>query len=202
MSGGDIYQTRIYQNYGGQDLLNVFYHVVSPAAPESTAIDLSVNFRNDVWNLARALQVPSCTTIRAVTVNGMNNADYYDTTLDQDGLHVSSSGLAPNIAAGFRSQSAGPGTRYAYKRVGGVVNSLNADGTWTNAYQTIMAALGVALGSLLETDDALYVPCTVTGGFALGVAPTLGRGAAAPWSFNAYPSHQDTRQTLIWVASA
>lgn len=205
MAQGDVFQIKMSYRLGSQDMLNVFYYGQATVASGDLAADLSNEFLADVWAAIQSAQVPACDTFRIQVTNGMNNADFSDVALNLPGTHISNTALPPNLAIGCRSPSAGPGTRYSYKRIGGAVNSIDGNGQWISAYENIIRDFCDNLGTAVESNTALYSPVQITSpgdgepAWKLGVPPVVSRGLVGIWSFNQWPSHQDTRQNFQWT---
>lgn len=203
MAIGNIYQVRVNQLFQDEEMVNVF-HYKQFSGSSGSAEDLYGRFADVVWDIARESQSPRCVTHRFEIINGMNNADFSIHDVTSGGAYGTGGDTSPQICAGYRSPSAGPGTQYGYKRVGGLTltmlavdNSGQFDGDYAEAY---MSPLAILLGDRLTGTGATYDPCTVRGAFKLGTTPVLGRTLLGDWSISLFPLTQRTRTKYAWVA--
>jgi hypothetical protein len=199
MAVADIYQIKVFQDMPGQDLiLNVFYYAVQ--AGEDDPDDLLSVFAEEVWDVVRAIQVPSCVTYKYEVINGSNNTVWKEQGVADAGTNIATAPVTPFIAAGFRSSRVFLGSRYSYKRFAGAPSASidTSDGSWNATMLGKAYDVSVGLGAVLEGDEAFYYPIQITGGFQLGVAPTPKQNVLGQWTFNRFPTHQDTRQPYEW----
>lgn len=202
MALGDIFQVRVYQRFHGEECLNVFYYKQAVVGA-GDAEDLLGGFQDDVWDYVRDMQSARVLTHRYEVINGMDNGDFSISDASATGNYDTGLDIPPQGAYAFRSPSAGPGTRYAYKRfVGCMTGALASVGNpvWSTGFlEGWMHYTGVALGALVEATASAYLPIQITGGFQLGVAPTESHQVFGQWAANSWMSTQRTRAQFAWV---
>lgn len=176
MAVGDIIQLRLEGQYLGQAWQNVFYYRVNSGTGNAAGSCLNL-FEQDVLGIILNAMVDTSEVIMLTAVNGMNNGDQYSRAPNPgfifgtvDAVEI---GQAPsNAAVGFRSNRNGIGTRYSYKRFGGVPLEWIEGNAWTVSAGIAHDAIEVALGDSLSGAGFVFQPYQVSGGFKLGVAPT------------------------------
>lgn len=200
MALNDIYQVKITTNLLAQEeALNVFYYQVTSGAGD--AGDLDNEIQAVLLTDWEDILEDSVTLSRVQIVNGMDNSDFSDESISISGNVLGSTPAPPQICASFRSPSGGPGTRYSYKRIGGIAqNAINtSDGSFSAAFKTLANPLSTELGSVLEGASGSYTPAQITGPFVLGISPTFARLVTGQWSLNEWPGNQVTRSAHTWV---
>lgn len=196
----DTYQVKITTRHpDGQDMLNVHYYQ-QQSAGDGDASDLYQEFMDSVATAQRGLMTDNANVVNVQVINGNNNTDFQFANLLLPGTTIVSTPAASFVALGFRSPAPPPGQRYSYKRIGALPATWldTSDGRWDTNIDTPAAAYATAVADTLEGTEAAYSPVQVTGGFSLGVAPTPVRNLNGFWQFNRFPTHQTTRQVLLW----
>lgn len=196
---GDIYQITVTQQVSALETFNnVFYYGAAAGTP--SADDLNSAFVDDIWDVVRTIQAPAVLTTSYYCINGNDNTDWELSVANDAGV----GGGVPLplfVAAGFRTPFLGTGKGYGYKRIGGIPTGFvgtAAGGAWNTASQAALEAVQDVLGLTVEGDNAAYDPVIITGGFTLGVAPTVKGSGKGDWQTNAYPSSQVTRKVYSW----
>lgn len=201
MATGDIWQLRLKSRFAGQDCYNVFYYTqVDVGSP--TASDVATVVWEKIEAALRALTTSNTTYESMTAINGMDNTNAFILPISEAGTYPNAVGLPSFVALAARNLPAIPGERYSYKRFVGLPAASigGSQGQWTAAYTTLIETLVKTLDDPVFTSfGSTILPCQVTGGFKLGVVPTLGRLLTSPWQYNQIPSHQDTRQNLVWA---
>lgn len=201
-SVGDVVQIKVFQTCLDQLLVNSFYYRIDAGASPSVD-DLLSAFKDDVWDVVRALVTAANVTTKYEAINGMDNAEFEVEEVTTPGTNAGGGAVLPaQIAAVFRSPNAGPGTRYSYRAFSGFTSSQleGTGGTWDNTQLDELDAVCVALGAILEGANGLYTPVQLTGGFRLGTPPDVGRTVVGNWLYNYVPGGRRTRQSYNWTA--
>lgn len=197
MAIGDVYQIKMTQTQSAQVINNVFYYIAS--AGFTSAQDLLDAFVADIFTPMIGMYSAACVTKQIQVVNGMANGDQVVEDMSVAGSRAGVS-LATFLACGMRKRNAGIGSRYSYKRfLYGVVADLTGQGLWGAPFLADVAPIADALGAVLEGVEGAYNPVQITGGFQLGVEPTVSQFLSGSWQVNGKVTHQDTRQEFFWL---
>ena len=200
MATNDVYFVRLFGQAQGQVAENVFYYRVT--AGSGSAEDLAIELGTDLIPAIAAIQTPRYSSVRLQVVNTNLNTDQEEGALGEFGTFVTTADMPMAVAAALRAVRPGMGAQYGYKRFSGVPAQVTTTGEWTTAYRNLIRALAVALAASPEGTEGTYVPVVCSGGFRLGVPATVLYPATTRWSYNAFPSHQDTRQSYNWLNEA
>lgn len=141
----DIYQARLRCTYQGKDLSNVFWFRLSArnAGTPKYSDSLSGWFAGTFALTLRDMLHESTNIENIEVVNWrVPDEDYDLTTIDVAGAS-SGEGMPPFVTATFRSARPGPGSRYSYKRFGGIGEGLVANGVpaGTSAWEAVKTLL-------------------------------------------------------------
>lgn len=191
-----IYMLLDLQTYGGQRMINRYFFG-SELVGTPSANDLALEFAATMLPLITACQTDTLihTNIRCVNVSDV--LDYVDLVINVPG-DDESDGMPPASPVGFRATQPGYGLRPASKRISGFLEVWQVDGV-VNTSVGQLQALAAALGTPLETDDAIYYPVTVSVPTPfvppLPVVPT--NRDAINWSIRPYVSTQTSRRQTL-----
>ena len=171
----DIIQLKFYQQAAAGMVLNVFYYRVSVAAAGNAANALLDQFDEDIVPVYANTQSNVVSYISLEALNGMDNSEYASSQALAAASGTRSGTSMPMLnVAKIRFNKAQPGTRYGYKAISGILDSdVGSDDTLGALVLGLLNTLGGALVTPLVNAGFTFVPCQVTGGFKLGVAPTF-----------------------------
>lgn len=205
MTVGDIYQLRLNLNHPSDpECINVFYYRVITQTNSISAENVADDF---VTNILDAIMEPLANNITAnglTTINGMSNSDFNETNPSVSGGSGTGTPAPAFIAIGYRSQRNGPGSRRSYKRVVGPPSNVfdTTNGRFSLDFQALIETASDIFDDTLTLAGGTLDPCQITGGFVLGVTPTFHFDLTSPWEFDAFPTHQDSRQSYLWLTDA
>ena len=203
MSVSEVYHIVMHQDDLGEAYQNDFFYQQLAGSGTNTAADLRDIFLADTWTPVRSIISTRGHTNRIQVININRPVDSVDTTIDLNGGYIDAEPTLPTyINAAFRSQRETPGTRYSYKRFAPVrAKVADSDSKWLSSYGGLLEAVGVQLGANLTTGLDTWAPVQVKAGWTLGSAPIVNRAINQPWAFNAWPTHQDSRQDqfFLWL---
>lgn len=201
MAIGDVYQVRIFQRAGSfpDDILNVFYYQQDTGIGGNNAADVAGEFHDIVWDSVRALQYSVYVETRYTVINLMDPADFVEAFPNAPGNHSAAGFSLPSwITVGLRAPRLAAGQRYSYKRISGLqTGNLGVSGRWSDGFQDLINTVAINMGLTLEGANGTYTPVQVAAGWKIGpplITPTVNYSLLGNWSFNAFPTHQDTRQ--------
>lgn len=204
MTVGHYYQVKLHQTYGGQELLNVFWYGHSSGAGTLMAEALNDLVFNSIYaGVVQGLQDEDCICTRVETVDWQAPSDYFAEDFSQVGLAVAGVAQPSNVAVAFRSPKLGPGTRYGYKRFGGVKLVLDDTGEIdTLSHEVLLDDIATRLGLILTSAGNTFVPFQVriTAATPLGTPPLPRRGYVGNWTWNKRPGTQNSRKSYEWTA--
>lgn len=172
MAIGDIWQTRLEYTYLGEKCVNVFNWRQADGDPALTAGNVLEAFQVQCLSAIADIMDDSVVYNRILCVNmntPSNNAEENTPTPSTGGLADKTPAPA-FIAVSYRSNRAGFGTRYSYKRFAGMVLEHFDGDQWTTAAMTLFATVTPFLDAIsyLGTD---LIACQVKSGWHIGIAP-------------------------------
>lgn len=178
MAVGDIYLIRDIQSYIGSLVLNVYtYRQTTAGTNPVPAIPLNAAFQALIVNGRVALQANALTNTGVEVINLGNLADYFlDNTVTPALGSIVSQGTSPFVALSYRAARSNPGQRYAFKRIGGLTETLVTGNTWDAAFTTAINNFAGMLGSLLTgADGSVFEPVQVQRPIIYGTNPPVKR---------------------------
>lgn len=197
MTVGDVYRVVVDQQYLGQEMLNVFYYQHTAGTGTDQAANLADIFQDNMLQEMSNLQLDTVEYDSISVVNGMRNTDQFvlasPTPAGGDLDSATLINSPSDLAVGFRSNRNGMGTRYSYKRFGGVPLSYVAGNGWSSLYDSALLSMAAELGTVLTQSGNSFTPVQITGGFKFGTAPTP-TFFLTSWVFDTVPSSQATRR--------
>jgi len=180
MATGDIYAVLMKQVYFTVDILNVwFYRQSFDASPAlSDAEGLFDAFDTDIlanWDgmVNASISIPELEVFRIADPSD----NFIGTPTNNVGTRPATDNLrAPSwVAAGFKSNRVGTGTRSSFKRFAGLMESDIDDNVISPTFIAIAAvqALKTAMSVFVSaTGGSTYLPIQVKSGWILGLPPT------------------------------
>ncbi len=180
MATGDIYVVKMKQVYFTQEILNLFYyHQTAQNNPDTNAIGLADEFDQNVladW----AGMVNTSISITELETFAINNPIDNDSRVPLNNVGTRAIGdnlRAPSwIAAGFKSNRNGPGTRSSYRRFAGLGEEDIDDNVISPTFVALQAVqdLKASMAAILVTvSGSQYQPIQVPGGWSVGVYPGI-----------------------------
>lgn len=179
MAVNDTYVLKMKQSMFTQSILNVFYYtqVVATADPKTPSELLFDAFDASVLSVWKTAFITSISIEEVEVINIATPADTFAATpTNNTGSRAIGDNLrAPTwIAAGFKSNRAGAGTRAAFKRFAGLGEVDIDDNSISPAFVTLAAGLQAAMADLLGTVGVnMFQPVQVQSGWLLGFAPVV-----------------------------
>lgn len=174
MAINDVYQVRLQGTYQGVSWANVWYFVQQAGAANS-ATNLATRFQTQDLDPISDFQN---STVNYTDLSVINYRNPLDSVLVVPtitaGQRVGTSNPAPTfLAGGIRFYRNGPGTRYPYKRLVGLLEEdFNANALEPAAVALLVAAgTAMVLNHVQGADTWRYVQ--ITGTPVLGVNPTI-----------------------------
>lgn len=178
MAVGDVYLLRDIQSYIGSQVLNVyFYRQTTAGSNPLPASQLAQIFQSGVVDVRCAIQANALLNVGIEVVNLGNLADYFlDNSVVPATGDIVSQGTPPFVALSYRAARLNPGQRYAYKRIGGLTETLVEGNTWNSSFNTAVNNLAAALGANLgAADGSDWEPVLVARPIVYGVTPVVQR---------------------------
>lgn len=180
MAVGDIYVIKMKQVYFTEVILNVFFYrqnsIVVPGLTDADGLFEAFN------RLVLAQWDDMVNTSISITELEVFSIEFpVDNFVGTPGNDVGKRVIADNlrapswIAAGFKSNRAGPGTRSSFKRFAGLGEVDIDDNSISPAFialagtQGMVTLMGIPIAT---TGGSEYTPVQVKSGWVLGVAPT------------------------------
>jgi hypothetical protein len=198
MATDDVYQLRLQGNIQGQGVELVHFYQSTGAL--SSAVELAGLYRDDVVAALKPAMNIRAFLDNVFVINGNDNSEYANLVLGDAGTWATGSDLPPHFAFAFRSPYPGPGKRYSYKRLWGPTSSMftPTGGALNVTINAILSDICIAFGAELIGATVGYTPVQVTGGFKLGVVPTVAHLLIGTWACYYTVSTQKTRQNYFW----
>jgi hypothetical protein len=173
---GDVYQVKLFQDYLGVDVLNVFYYILETQGTGSNlATQLATQFDTDVITEMAEIQVDDLSYTQLEVVNLGDLTEFSATPgsglATPDGNRVGDP-LPAFFVASFRFQRAAVGQRYGYKRLSGIQEQDVVGNSLDSGRQAAFNAL--AADFALTLDDGLgntWAPYVAKRPIVLGVNP-------------------------------
>lgn len=159
MAIGDIYQLKMKQLYFTQDILNVFYYRQTVEGTPTPSFSTQL-FQGFDLNVLSVWQGAFSTSITIPEVEVINLPTPSDSFLGTPANNVGTRAIGDNlrapswIAAGFKSNRAGAGTRSSFKRFAGLAEIDIDDNVISPAFITLAAGLQAAMGDIIPTPQA------------------------------------------------
>lgn len=201
MAVGDIYQVRFFQQYAGEDCMNVWYYRMtsgSSLAP-GNATHLWSAFDNLVLAALEDLQSVEVTYVSMDTLNLRLPSDYFSFNfITRTGLREPEEGAdfpAPTwVAWSHKSARPFPGTRSARKRFAGLYETDMSINQLSGSFQALGAigTLNSAMAADLTNTGDSFEPVVVKRPIVLGTNPPVSY-VCDSWSLVTKLSHQDSR---------
>ena len=199
MAVNDIYLVRDIQSYIGSQILNVYFYRQTVAGSNPLpASQLCAAFQTTVVDVRSALQANALLNVGVEVINLGNLADYFlDNTVVPSTGDIVSQGTPPFVALSFRAARFNPGQRYAYKRIGGLTETLVTGNTTDASFNTQIAAMAAALGAGPNgADGSSFEPVLVSRPIVYGVNPIVQRTlGGSVWSSQGIVSQSSRSQT-------
>ena len=181
MASGDVYVVKMFQSYFVTDILNVFFYRqgfdASPAVSDSQG--LFEAFDEEVLLEWSGMVSTSISIFNMEVVNILTPTDsFFGTPINNVGLRAIGDNLrAPSwVAASFKSNRAGAGSRSSFKRFAGIGELDIDDNSISPAFVAIPAVqnLKQVMGDFIDaTGGSAYDPVQVKSGWRLGFAPVI-----------------------------
>lgn len=199
MALGDVYQLKVQGSVQFEECEMVHYYRQTTAL--GSAEDLATAYRDLKSAQLRAVMNPGAFINSYFCINGMNNADFFLLSDSQPGTLNPSAELPSFAAFAFRSPYMGPGTRYTYKRLWGVSAGIfNPTGGGIGpGLMALLQQICDSFGAITAGQVGTYEPVQITGGFRLGVAPTVSQVLIGQWLCYYTFTTQKSRQQYSWV---
>jgi hypothetical protein len=154
MALADIFVLDHVQSFDGEPLHNLYTY---DSGGTGTAVDLINAFRDDMLPLILQLQ---CAQIRTDTIKAYslgNLGDLDEQTVDETGANVGLQMLPVFNAVNFSLKPTSRAVRSGSKRIAGIPETVQVDGTITDAtYLTAMEALRIAMSNPISDDDLVF----------------------------------------------
>jgi len=171
MASGDHYEILDFQELQGQECLNVY--VYQATGSDVNAVNVKTVFNDGVAVHMLDLQNEHITHTHIQVINLDDPTDFSDTVVEEAG-NVSGDCLPPYDAFAIRFVRTSREVRHAHKRIAGVSESAQAQGTLNSGTITNLEAIAAFIaGPIVSSDPAI----TLT--FKIWRRPTL----SAPQQF-------------------
>lgn len=179
MAIGDIYCIKMFQSYFTQECLNVFtYRQTGVALPGlSDAAGLFEAFDLDVLSdwigmVSTSISIPEMEVFQIAD----SSDNHIATPTNDTGIRALADNLrAPSwVAAGFKSNRVGTGSRSSFKRFAGIGEIDINDNVLANSFITLAAtvALKASMAAVIEAaGGSEYQPIQVKSGWVLDTPP-------------------------------
>lgn len=172
MSIGDCYAVKLFQDFDGQQLLNVWtYEQVAGGSNQADA--LRDAFESTVLAEIAALQVTTIDYTNLEVFNIEFGSDYADgAPTPGSGLRTADTLLPKFVALGMRSNRDGYGSRRSFKRFGGFneADTLSAT-TWQSSIMGLADTLAAAMQGNLSDGTNTFKPIQLLSGWSPGSVP-------------------------------
>lgn len=188
MAIGDIYILKMFQTLYSQQMLNVWFYEQVTAGTVDDAEGLFEAFDSDILVEWAGVVTSQVDVTRVEVFNPEIPTDFFDgTPTNNQGTRAAGAGTRSSsyVAAGFRSNRAGPGSRASYKRFSGLsetdmdANSLQASFLDLPAVGNLQAAMANVIE--LSGADSSYKPIQVKHPVPLGIPVVVNFGITS-WS--------------------
>lgn len=216
MAVGNIFQVKLsFDMPTPEPGVSVFWYRATAGA--ATTAD---NLRQ-VFDLLVRTQLSNIfpSNVNMTTLQVLNTSDFGDNVIFTYSPEIAGQEagmLDVTQAIAFRKRTGGIGTRYSYKRFPAPGLLAPNQRTWPNAGGTFLGSLQLVASRLgLELSDGTnaYLPIQVKGGWTMtctasnpsycGEDAVIENGTLqGMWSYDRYPSHQDTRNESDWFTPA
>jgi hypothetical protein len=190
----------LYEDTNGEEMVwRQYYQIVSGGSISAVQV-LSDWFATIVEEILDIWPANTNSTQYQI-INGMDNGDNYELAQTDAGQNGSSAYLPSMASLALRQPRSSPGQRHAYHHLGGMTNQLAAgSGTWDGTVITLINALIANLDNPISVDAiANIVPVQLTGGFKLGVEPTVARILSGGWQMCLFPVPLRRRVQYDWA---
>ncbi len=181
MATGDVYVVKMFQTYFTQACLNVFFYRQGfDAAPAvSDAQGLFEAFDEEVLSQWKGMVSTSMSIVNMEVTNILSPTDsFFGTPVNNVGTRALGDNLrAPSwIAASFKSNRAGSGSRSSFKRFAGIGEIDIDDNVIAPSFVSILSVqnLKQVMGDFIDsTGGSAYDPVQVKSGWRLGFLPVI-----------------------------
>lgn len=199
MALNDVYLVRDIQSYIGSLTLNTyFYRLTTVGTNPIPAAALNAGFQSGIVANRVPIQANALLNTGVEVINLRDLADYsLDNTVSPATGSIASQGTPPFVALSFRAARANPGQRYAFKRIGGLTETLVEGNIVNSGFTAAVNAFAAALGATIPgADGSLWTPVQVQRPIAYGVAPVVLRNLTGSiWSQRGIVSQASRSQT-------
>jgi len=135
-------------------------------------------------------------------INGMNNSDFVEVAATTNGARTGSP-IPAALTTLFRCPRAVPADVPALRRLpfGSQSDLGGSNGDWSATFQSALGVFAALLNDeLFAVGGDVLTPVQLTGGFKLGVAPTVKRALTASWEYASEAGWLESRQpAYAWV---
>lgn len=199
MALNDVYLVRDIQSYIGSQVLNVyFYRNTVVGTNPLPAAALNTEFQETIVTLRVPIQANALLNTGVEVVNLRELTDYsLDNSVTPATGSIVSQGTPPFVALSFRAARANPGQRYAFKRIGGLTETLVEGNTVNASFLTAVNTFANALGTVMTAaDGSQWTPVQVERPFFYGELPNVLRTLSGTiWSQRGIVSQASRSQT-------
>lgn len=199
MAVNDVYLVRDIQSYIGSQVLNIYFYRQTVAGTNpSPAAALTQSFEAIIVDRRAAIQANALLNVGIEVINLRDLTDYnLDNTITPATGDIVSQGTPPFVALSFRAARLNPGQRYAFKRIGGLTETLVTGNTTDPSFNTAIQTLATAMGTtMINPDGSEWQPVMVQRPIVYGTLPVVLRTlTGAIWSSRGIVSQASRSQT-------